>query len=94
MLNEIMDVLTPKRMMTMGNLALQVELKPEELHPLLEELAAAGRIRYAQSKCSGVCSTCSTCTVSSSGEVLAPESLAVDPTAIVISMEIRKSADD
>lgn len=93
MLNEIMDVLTPRRMMTMGNLALSMEMEPDVLHPRLLELEAAGRVRYAQSRCSGSCSTCSTCTVSSSGEPEA-ETPALDPTAIVISMELRKSADD
>lgn len=80
-------------MMTVGNLALQFEMKPEELHPRLEQLNAEGRVRYALSKCNGSCSTCSTCTVSSSGEVVNDADLAVDPTAIVISMEIRQQDD-
>lgn len=92
MLNEIMDVLTPRRMMSLGNLALHFDMKPEALHPRLEELAEEGRVRYAQSRCSGSCSTCSTCTVSSSGETQA-ESDVLDSTAIVISCEIRKTED-
>lgn len=96
MLDEIMEVLTPRRMMTVGNLALTMEMDPEELHPKLMMLDADGRVRYAQSKCSGVCSTCSTCTSSSSGETDMcgdEEAGAVDPTAIIISMELRKTDD-
>ena len=92
MLDQIMDVLTPRRMMTVGNLALSLEKAPGEIHPALQKLDADGRIRYAFSKCSGSCSTCSTCTVSSSGEVLEEES-DCDPTAIVISLELRKAND-
>lgn len=96
MLNEIMEVLTPRRMMTVGNLGLVMDKDPEELHPLLMKLDADGRLRYAQSKCSGVCSTCSTCTSSSSGDTAScgdEEAGAVDPTAIIISMELRKTED-
>lgn len=91
--DQIMEILTPRRMMTVGNLALQFELEPEELHPRLQELDAAGRIRYALSKCDGVCSSCSTCTTSSSGEVTNDTESGVDPTAIIISLEIRKQED-
>jgi predicted metal-binding protein len=87
-----MEVLTPRRMMTVGNLALLFEMEPEELHPLLKQLNAAGRVRYALSKCSGSCSTCTTCTTSASGEIIEEEP-GVDPTAIVISMELRKQED-
>lgn len=89
MLNEIMAVLTPNRMMSVGNLALHFEMEPAALHPQLERLVADGRIRYAQSRCSGLCSTCSTCTVSSSG-VVEETAPAVNPSAIVISLEIRR----
>ena len=92
MLDQIMEVLTPRRMMTVGNLALHFDMEPAALHPRLEQLEAGGRIRYALSRCSGSCSTCSTCTVSSSGEVDAAAP-AVDPTAIIISLEIRKAED-
>lgn len=92
MMDQIMEVLTPRRMMTVGNLSLQFEVEPEELHSRLLELEADGRVRYAQSKCSGSCSTCSTCTVSSSAEVQ-KETPGIDPTAIVISLEIRKRED-
>jgi predicted metal-binding protein len=90
--DQIMEVLTPRRMMTVGNLALQFEVKPEDLHEHLKELDAAGRIRYALSKCNGACSTCSTCTTSPSGEII-EEKPAIDPTTIVISLEIRPSDD-
>lgn len=93
MLNEIMDVLTPRRMMTVGNLALHFDMPPEELHPNLQLLDAEGRIRYALSKCNGSCSSCSTCTVSSSGEVTNDAEPSVDPAAIVISLELRKARD-
>ncbi|WP_372808683.1 FeoC-like transcriptional regulator [Pontiella sp.] len=92
MLDRIMEVLTPRRTMTVGNLALHFEMEPEEIHVALQQLAADGRVRYAFSKCSGSCSTCSTCSVSPSGEVV-EEAPAVDPTAIVISMELRKQDD-
>lgn len=92
MLDQIMDVLTPRRMMTVGNLALSLEKDPEEIHPSLMELDSDGRIRYALSKCNGSCSTCSTCTVSSSGEVIEDEP-GCDPTAIVISLELRKEVE-
>lgn len=92
MLDQIMEVLTPRRMMTVGNLALQFEVEPEELHPQLKLLDAEGRLRYAQSKCDGVCSSCSTCSTTSGSTTTADES-GVDPTAIIISLEIRKSAD-
>ena len=93
MLNQIMEVLTPRRMMTVGNLALHFDMEPEALHPDLQQLDADGRIRYALSKCNGACSSCTTCTVSSTGEVINDTSLAVDPTAIVISLELRKQDD-
>lgn len=93
MLDQIMDVLTPRRMMTVGNLALHFDMEPEELHPRLQQLDAGGRIRYALSKCNGACSTCSTCTVSPSGEVTNDAEPGVDPAAIIISLEIRKQAD-
>ncbi|MDF7798735.1 FeoC-like transcriptional regulator [Pontiellaceae bacterium B1224] len=92
MLDQIMEVLTPRRMMTVGNLALQFEMEPEELHPQLKQLDSDGRIRYALSKCNGACSTCSTCTTSASGEIIEEEPK-VDPTAIVISLELRPSDD-
>jgi predicted metal-binding protein len=90
--DQIMEVLTPRRMMTVGNLALQFEVKPEDLHDHLKELDAAGRIRYAFSKCNGACSTCSTCTTTTDGDIVVEEP-AVDPTAIVISLELRSSDD-
>ncbi len=93
MLNQIMETLTPRRMMTVGNLALHFDVEPEVLHPRLQELACDGRVRYAQSRCSGECSTCSTCSSSGSGEPVAEPEPAVDPTAIVISLEIRPSDD-
>lgn len=93
MLDQIMEILTPRRMMTVGNLALQFEMEPAELHPRLEQLDAEGRIRYALSKCNGSCSTCATCTVSSSGVVTNDAALGVDPSAIVISLELRKGDD-
>lgn len=93
MLDQIMEILTPRRVMTVGNLAMQFEMEPAELHPRLEQLDADGRVRYALSKCDGVCSTCVTCTTSSSGVVTSDTELGVDPTAIVISLEIRKSDD-
>lgn len=93
MQNKIMEVLTPRRMMTVGNLALSMEIDAEELHPKLVELATDGRVRYAQSRCSGSCSTCSTCTTSSSGKTV-EDNLALDSTAIVISLEIHKTEDD
>lgn len=95
MLDEIMEVLTPRRLMTVGNLGLAMEKDPEELHPLLMKLDADGRIRYAQSKCSGVCSTCSSCgPTSDDAEACGDEDAGpVDPTAIIISMELRKSED-
>ena len=80
-------------MMTVGNLALHFEMEPEVLHPRLQELACDGRVRYAQSRCSGECSTCSTCTSSGSGEPVDELESTVDPTAIVISLEIRKTED-
>lgn len=91
--DQIMEVLTPRRMMTVGNLALQFEMEPEELHPRLKQLDAAGRVRYALSKCNGACSTCSTCSTSASGEVTNDAEPAVDPTAIIISLELRKEED-
>jgi len=93
MLDQIMDVLTPRRMMTVGNLALHFDMEPDELHPRLQQLDAAGRIRYALSKCNGACSSCTTCSVSSTGEVINDAEPAVDPTAIIISLEIRKQDD-
>ncbi|MDF7823007.1 FeoC-like transcriptional regulator [Pontiellaceae bacterium B12227] len=93
MLDQIMEVLTPRRMMTVGNLALQFEMEPAELHPRLEQLDAEGRIRYALSKCDGVCSTCSTCSTTSSGIMAGNDESGVDPTAIVISLELRKTDD-
>lgn len=93
MLDQIMEILTPRRVMTVGNLAQQVEMEPAELHPRLEQLDADGRVRYALSKCDGVCSSCITCTVSSSGVVANDVVPGVDPTAIVISLELRKSVD-
>lgn len=89
MLDQIMEILTPRRMMTVGNLALSLEKEPEEIHPSLKQLDSDGRIRYALSKCNGSCSSCSTCTVSSSGEILEEEP-GFDATAIVISLELRK----
>ena len=93
MLNRIMEILTPRRMMTVGSLARHVDMDPEELHPNLLQLNADGRIRYALSKCNGSCSNCTTCTVSPSGEVTNDVCLVVDPAAIVISLELRKQDD-
>lgn len=92
MLDQIMDVLTPRRMMSVGNLALSLEREPHEIHHSLKQLDAEGRIRYALSKCNGSCSTCSTCTTSSSGEVVEEEP-DYDPAAIVISLELRKEEE-
>ena len=96
MLDEIMDVLTPRRMMTVGNLGLMMEKDPEELHPFLMALDKDGRVRYAQSKCSGSCSTCSSCgpTADDPAECGEEDVPPTDPTAIVISMELRQSDDD
>jgi hypothetical protein len=86
MLNEIMEVLTERRMMSVGNLAGHLELEAVELQPLLEQLEADGRIRYAFSRCKGSCSTCASgCGDDPAGAV----AQAVDETAIVISLELR-----
>ncbi len=89
MLNQIMEVLTPRRMMSVGNLALLLEIEPNELQPQLDQLEAKGRIRYALSKCAGTCSTCST---GCGGDSEAPEPV-VDETAIVISLDKRKEEE-
>lgn len=87
MLDQIMEVLTKRRMMSVGNLALHFEMEPEELQPRLDQLEADDRIRFAVSRCSGSCSTCSTCSSEEdAGECGIPP---VDPTSIVISMERR-----
>lgn len=87
MLDQIMEVLTPRRMMSVGNLALHFEMEPEALQPRLDLLEAAGRIRYALSRCSGSCSTCSSCPSGEASDEFEPPP--VDPTAIVISLERR-----
>lgn len=88
MLDQIMNILTPRRMMTVGNLALQFEVEPEELHAQLKQLDADGRIRYALSKCNGSCASCTTCSARSSAGMVEEEP-GVDPTAIIISLELR-----
>jgi hypothetical protein len=92
MLDQIMNILTPRRMMTVGNLAHQIEMDPEELHPQLKQLDAEGRIRYALSKCNGSCSTCTTCSATSS-TMTAEEEPGVAPSAIIISLELRPQND-
>lgn len=92
MQEQIMEVLTERRMMSVGNLALHFEKEPEEIQPRLDLLEAAGRIRYALSRCSGSCSTCSTCP-SGEGDGEGVEAPPIDPTAIVISLERRKEED-
>lgn len=88
MLDQIMEVLTPRRMMSVGNLASSLEMEPRELQPRLDQLEAGGRIRYALSKCAGSCSTCSGCDDSDG-----PAEPVVDETAIVISLELRAEED-
>jgi len=88
MLEQIMEVLTSRRMMSVGNLALHFDMEPEALQPRLDLLEAGGRIRYALSRCKGSCSTCSSCPSGEGDtEVFAPPP--VDPTAIVISLDRR-----
>ncbi|MDZ8118506.1 FeoC-like transcriptional regulator [Pontiella agarivorans] len=88
MLDQIMDVLTPRRMMSVGNLASSLEMEAAALQPRLDQLEAGGRIRYALSKCAGSCSTCSGC-----GDSDEPAEPVVDETAIVISLELRQEED-
>jgi len=88
MLEQIMEVLTARRLMTVGNLARHFETEPEALQPRLDLLEAGGRIRYALSRCKGSCSTCSSCP-SGEGDDPSIEPPPVDPTAIVISLELR-----
>lgn len=57
MLNQIMDELTERRMMSVGNLTTHFEMEPEELQPRLDQLEAGGRIRFAFTRCSGSCSS-------------------------------------
>jgi hypothetical protein len=91
MLDQIMEVLTPRRMMTVGNIALSLEKKPAELIPSLQELEADGRVRYAFSKCNGSCSSCSSgCGDEVEGEPAMP---AIDETSIIISLEFRNTDD-
>ena len=91
MLNKIMEELTARRMMSVGNLAQLMEMEPEELQPRLDQLEAGGRIRYAISNCSGSCSTCSSCSDGACDD--APAQPAVNPAAIVISLERRGDAE-
>jgi len=91
MLDQIMEVLTSRRMMSVGNLALHFEMEPEVLQPRLDLLEAGGRIRYALSRCRGSCSTCSSCS-SGEGGAAEPAPPPVDPTAIVISLDRREKA--
>ncbi|MBN2702571.1 MAG: hypothetical protein JXR23_00030 [Pontiellaceae bacterium] len=92
MLDQIMDVLTERRMMSVGNLALHFAMEPEELQPRLDQLEAGGRIRFAQSRCAGSCSSCSSCpSDGDDADACAPPP--VDSTAIVISMERRREED-
>lgn len=88
MLEKIMNVLTERRMMSVGNLALHFEMEPEGLQPRLDQLESAGRIRYAIPRCSGACSTCSSCP-SGEGDEEHFEPPPVDPTAIVISLALK-----
>lgn len=91
MLDKIMEVLTARRLMSLENLALSLEMEPEQLHPKLQQLDADGRIRYAQSKCSGSCSTCSTSC--GSEDVKDEVKMDIDPTTIVISMELKSTSE-
>lgn len=87
MLDQIMDTLTPRRTMTVGNIALSLEKEPAEIIPFIQELEADGRLRYAFSKCSGSCSSCSSgCGDDAAAEPAAPQ---IDETSILISMELR-----
>ena len=89
MLDQIMEVLTARRMMSVGNLALQFGMEPEALQPRLDQLEAGGRIRYALSRSSGSCSSCTSCP-SGEGKDGTCEPPPVDPAAIVISLERRE----
>ncbi|WP_372797747.1 FeoC-like transcriptional regulator [Pontiella sp.] len=86
--DQIMEVLTPRRMMSVGNLASSLEIEPRELQPRLDQLEAGGRIRYALSKCAGSCSSCSGC-----GDEAEAAEPVVDETAIVISLEMLKEEE-
>ncbi|QBG48528.1 hypothetical protein EGM51_14370 [Verrucomicrobia bacterium S94] len=88
MLDQIMEVLTPRRMMSVGNLAASLEMDPAALQVRLDQLEAGGRIRYALSRCSGSCSSCAGC-----GDSDEPAEPVVDETAIVISLELRAEED-
>ena len=92
MLEDIMTVLTERRMMSIINLASAFDLEPEAMNQPLAELEAAGRIRFAQSRCSGSCSTCSSCP-SGEGEPGEPETPVFDPTSIVISLDLKSEEE-
>jgi predicted metal-binding protein len=92
MLEKIMTVLTERRMMSIINLASAFDLEPEAIKDQLAELEAAGRIRYAQSRCKGSCSTCSSCP-SGEREPEKPAAPDFDPTAIVISLDKKPEED-
>ena len=90
MLNQIMEALATRRMMSIGNLAIVLESEPDALAPHLEELETQGRIRHVLSSCSGSCSTCSSsCSSEESEGAAVPDASFSNPTAIVISMERR-----
>lgn len=86
--DQIMEVLTQRRMMSVANLALHTGIEPQALIPLLHQLEADGRVRFALSKCAGTCSSCS----SGCGDERADAPAGIDATAIVISLD-RRSED-
>ncbi len=88
MLDQIMEILTPRRMMSVGNIALALESEPAALIPFIQELEADGRVRYAFSKCSGSCSSCSS---DCGDEAAEPSAPAITDASIVISLELRNA---
>lgn len=79
-----MNYLTPKRMMSLENLADRFGMDHEELWKQLDSLEKEGRVRRVRPRCSGVCTSCSSC----DEEPVKNGPIAVDPAVIVISCEM------
>ncbi len=80
---ELLSYLTPRRMMSLKNLADQFDRTVEEITPVILQLELENKVRAAMSRCSSDCSSCSSC---------GPEdgkTAELSETTIIISLEKR-----
>lgn len=73
----VMNYLTERRMLSLGNMAMRLNCSVSKLIPVVKSLALNNRLRLAIPRCGGTCSRCDGCEPEPSDQVLTESTILI-----------------